>query len=157
MIDSTVEDLDACMKKIGESKDSKDTKTSENIAEAEDLIKQLRIDLTAVSDKKKKADIQEKIKTSEAVIASRKKESLFAGASKPAQSSKLEKSQESLRILEESHKTLAETEQVGANILENLNKQKETMIHAHNNLKNMNNKLKEGDGLLNQMSKWWRG
>jgi len=158
MVDSLVDDIEGLCKKCEAANDSKDSKAADNMKEAEELIKQLKIDSNTVTDKTKKAAYLQKAKAFEARIAAcKKKELLESDKPRPNTQTKAEKAEEGLEILKKSHAQLVETEQVGVGILQNLDSQKATIQRSHANLKDVHSKLKQSDGLLNQMSKWYRG
>jgi len=155
MLDGMVEDIEGLLKNSGE--DSKDKKSADaNLKEAEDLVKQLKIEVNTVTDKAKKTALQTKIRTFESQIGNLKRSSLLEPDRVRVQT-KAEKAEEGLDILMKAHAELAESEKVGAEVLVNLDKQKSTIINSKNNLKQVQVKLDQSNGLLNQMSKWWRG
>jgi DNA repair exonuclease SbcCD ATPase subunit len=65
--------------------------------------------------------------------------------------------QDSLEILQQAQQDLATAEEDGVTILRELDKQKETIKRSKEKLAKIDSKLEKSDGLLNQMSKWWRG
>eukprot|EP00460_Paracercomonas_marina_P001229 EW705757.1.p2 GENE.EW705757.1~~EW705757.1.p2 ORF type:complete len:178 (+),score=78.29 EW705757.1:64-534(+) len=156
MIDSLVDDIEEQVKKC-EGKDTKDNKCADALKEAEDLLKQLKVDVNTITDKTKKAAYQQKIKNFETRLLASKKSALLEPERARAPQTKTEKEDEGLEILKKSHAQLIETEQVGVGILQNLDSQKATIQRSHANLQTVHGKLKQSDGLLTQMSKWWRG
>jgi len=101
------------------------------------------------------------MKTYQTRISSLEKELLTTSSSSLAGNrdpiSATEKNQQSLEILKKAHAQLAETEEVGVNVLSNLAEQKDTIKHTQGNLRQVNNDLSHSNKLLNRMGKWWRG
>lgn len=62
-----------------------------------------------------------------------------------------------LEVLQRARAQLAETEETGVNIMNNLATQKETIARTQNNMNKVNQDLSHSNKLLNRMSKWWRG
>eukprot|EP00808_Paulinella_micropora_P017355 g48140.t1 len=65
--------------------------------------------------------------------------------------------EESLEVLKKARQQLHETEQVGLETLEHLGKQREVILNATQNAKEVNSNLATSNRLLTRMGKWWRG
>ena len=149
MIDTYIEEIESYLQ-------------NNQIKEAEAHLKQIKVDVHTMTDKDKKTTIQTKIKDYERIIALKRREELLESESTTKnkidmQSSAPKTAEEGLSMLEASRKQLMETEEIGEQTLVNLQKQKDTIKHSHENLKKVNSSIKQGEGLLSQMSRWWRG
>lgn len=67
----------------------------------------------------------------------------------------VEKMERSQSQLENSRQLLAETEQIGESVLEDLYGQRETIMRAKQNAQNIRSNLDEADSSISRMSKWW--
>lgn len=125
----------------------------------------MKIEIHSVGDKKKKEEYIAKINQFNSTIAKHKK-ALLTGKSNSANNGgtvqqagaeALQRQQNSLDVLRKANQQLADTEQVGVDTLQNLEKQRETIARARENLKQTSDNLGYSNKMLNRMSKWWRG
>lgn len=131
------------------------------LTEAENTIKQIKIQSHSVTDQTKKDSILTQVAAFEAKVRDLKKSQLLAGGSKSKASQKTtmdpeDQQQQSMETLRKAHRELQETEAVGNNVLKNLALQKETIANSNKNLKETNQHLSYSKKLINGMSQWWR-
>jgi uncharacterized coiled-coil DUF342 family protein len=158
VIDTHVETLDELFRQISDIKDD-NSKLEADLAEAESEIKEMKLQLVTVPNKQKKDEYLEKINGYQKLVNKYRK-SLLTGGSSNNPRSKLTpdaRGEDSLQTLKKAQAQLAETEGVGVNTLENLQKQKEVIKKVNNNTKEINDELSLSNKLLNRMGKWWRG
>lgn len=151
-----------------EFKDDK-VKKQELIDEAEDTLKQMKMEVHGVGNKQQKDAYNAKIANFNTRIAAAKKSLLFSGSSSAAaassgastiaahQQSQAERSQQSLEVLKKARQQLAETEQIGTETVTNLAKQTEQIKGMAEKTRDVNSGLSHSNKLLNKMSQWWRG
>jgi len=160
MMDTHCDTLDELFRNLEEKKGDPN-KCEEDLKEAREIMDEMKIELQSVSNKSKKDEYLVKIRQYQLKISSLEKEILTTSSSSldgtRAPLSATEKNQQSLEILKKAHAQLAETEEVGVNVLSNLAKQKETIKHTQGNLRATNDQLTYSNKLLNRMGKWWRG
>jgi len=173
VVDIQIRDLTELFQSVKDDSKTDTAKKEEVLAEAKDLLQQLKVSVHSVSDKTKKTTVQGQIRGFEADVAKLQKAVLMAGAStggngatsgdgaSGARSGSMSNGSSSqtntVAILEQSRSQLAETEGVGTDIMKELDKQKHTIKRATDNMRETNSDLKKSDKLLNKMSKWWRG
>ena len=68
----------------------------------------------------------------------------------------LSRSVDSLRILQNSHKQLIDSERVGIDTLHQLNKQRDQFNFVKNNLGQINQELTLSNKIINKLKSWWR-
>lgn len=155
LIDDLIDDLEETLQGI---KDGKEDRAG-LIEDADGLLQQLQDSIIDVSDPAKKKEYTQRHQSFKAQLASLKKKALMgdqadkSGAFDPH----MAKGQESLDVLERARAQLQETEEVGINTLENLERQRETMGNTKKNAKEVNSNLATSNRLLTRMGKWWRG
>jgi len=157
VMDTHVETLDELFRQLSEVKEDP-AKIEEDLKEAQEILDEMKIEIVTVSNKTEKDAYLKKMEGYKTDIAKYRKSLLTGGgsASKSNLSSQA-RAEDSLEVLRKANAQLAETESVGINTLENLNKQKETIAHTQKNLQEVNGQLGYSNKLLNRMGKWWRG
>jgi hypothetical protein len=60
-------------------------------------------------------------------------------------------------MLLQARKQLQETEEVGADTLHNLAKQRETILRTQKNVQTMNEELDHSSRIMTRLSRFWRG
>lgn len=132
----------------------------ELLTEAESTIKQIKIQIHQVTNQANKDAILVQVAEYDGRVRKMKKELLTGGTKSKTQATRpvdqAEQAQQSMEILQKARRELIETEAVGNNVLVNLAHQKETIIHARENLKETNQHLSYSKKLINSMSQWWR-
>jgi len=150
-------ELDEILKSVAPEAKATQAQTENALKEAKEILGQLKLAVSSITDKKRKDALDAKIRSYDNEMSKIKRNILLEPDKQRPSQTKAEAASESLIILERSRQQLIETEDVGANILVNLDKQKETIKRSHNNLKETHAQLRTGDKLMNKMSKWWRG
>lgn len=153
MITTYLEDLDEILSELNEGKED----SSALVQEAEDILDQLKISALSLQDKDRKGEVQSKVILYRMKLDDLKRSALLGdddGLDVPMGS--VQRSQQSLEVLQASHRQLLETEEVGNGIIQNLDQQKETILHTQGNLQEINSEANHSNKLLTKMSKWWR-
>jgi len=127
-----------------------------HVKECKDTLKEMKVAVHSINDPKKKKEVTDRMNAFQALVDKNEKRLLLGNGPAPKMTQE-ERQHESLRILENSRKQLAETEEVGKGILTNLDSQKETIKKSTANAREVNENLQQSTSLLNKMSKWWRG
>jgi len=160
VMDSHVETMDELLNGLeGEGKSPDQVQS--DLEEAEQLLAQMKLDLHSVTNKQKKDDYIIKMQSYQRLIAKHRKTVLTTSTAslngtRPVISA-TEKNEASLEVLKKAHAQLAETEEVGINVLSNLAKQKETIQKTRGNLDTVNSQMTYSNKLVTRMGKWWRG
>jgi enoyl-[acyl-carrier-protein] reductase (NADH) len=163
-MDSHVESIEECFRAIDESKDP--DQIQELLDEAKETLSQMRIEIHSITQKPRKDAYLSKMSNYDILLSKHRKALLTgtAGGSRPSgassassQASQTERSAKSLETLQKARAQLAEAEEVGVNVLENLGKQKETIKATRGKLEETSHELSYSNKMLNRMSKWWRG
>jgi len=171
VVDIQIRDLTELFQSVKDDSKTDTAKKEEVLAEAKDLVQQLKVSVHSVADKTKKATVQGQIRGFEADVAKLQKSVLMAGASQNGAanngdsghmpsgsvSDAYSSQTNTVAILERSRSQLAETEGMATDIMKELDKQTHTIKRATDNMRETNSDLKKSDKLLNKMSKWWRG
>ena len=147
VIDTHIETLNELFQKI------EDNHLQSDLEEAEQTLKEMKIEIITIINKAKRDDYLEKINNYQKLIGKYRKQSLIGNKTTSRQSS----GQESLEILKKSNALLAETEAVGIDTLTNLNGQKEKITKIKKNTVEISQELSYSNKLMNRMLKWWRG
>ena len=147
VIDTHIETLNELFQKI------EDNHLQSDLEEAEQTLKEMKIEIITIVNKAKRDDYLEKINNYQKLISKYRKQSLIGNKTTSRQSS----GQESFEILKKSNAQLAETEAVGIDILVNLNGQKEKIAKIKKNTVEISQELSYSNKLMNRMLKWWRG
>ena len=159
MMDQHVESLDELLATVEDGKSPEEIE--KQIADAEEVLQEMKIELHSVTNKQKKDDYIIKMQSYQRLIAKHKKTILTTSTSSMngtrAPLSATQKNQESLEVLKKAHAQLAETEEVGIGVLGNLAQQKDTIKKIKVNLDDTNQQLTYSNKLVNRMGKWWRG
>ncbi len=138
-------------------KDDKEA-LEENISEAQDVLDEMKIEIVTVTEKARKDGYIAKMNEYNAMLNKFRKQALGgSSASVRANQTQEQRGEQSLEALRKAQAQLYETEQIGVNTLENLNKQKETIKNTKKNTEEINQNLSYSNKLLNRMGKWWRG
>jgi len=170
MMDSHVETVDDLLKGIeGEFKGDR-ARCESDLAEVDETLKQMGMEIHSVAQKAKKDEYQAKIKQFQARAAAGRKALLFQGASGSAagaggagaqiaakQASAEEKQQASLAVLQRARQQLAETEAIGVETVQHLDAQNKQLASQKEKMVEINSNLNHSNKLLNKMSQWWRG
>jgi len=159
VMDAHCESLDEIFRNIDEQKQTGDT-LDNSLSEANDILSEMKISLHSVSNKAKKDEYLVKMQTYNRLMDKHRKSALTQTEASIAGGRTLtatEQNERSLETLKRAHAQLAETEEVGINVLSNLAKQKDTIRHTQQNLKTVNSDLSYSTKLVNRMGKWWRG
>ena len=112
----------------------------------------------SVSNRSKKQELVDKIKSYEKKMASLQEAQLMGDASERTKNmTREEREEDSLAKLEAARAQLFETEQVANDTMSHLAAQRETIQRSRANLKDVNQDLRQSDKLVKGMGKWWRG
>lgn len=136
--------------------------TAAAVAEAEELLGMMKLELHSIKDKTIKTEIQTQMAAFTKRCNKLKQAELLGDADEQAAraakpQSKEDAEEASLARLQQARQQLAETEDVATGIVGNLAEQKETINRSKDNLKETNKQLTYSNSLLNKMGKWWRG
>lgn len=133
-VSTYLEDLAETFKNIPES-GPMPTDVDSHISEAEDVLGQLQIAVSSIRDPSRKADVTAKIRQYRERIDKAKKASLFGGErAEDRQLTADERHESNMARLHTARRQLAESEEVGAQTLENLSQQKETIKRTQQNV-----------------------
>jgi hypothetical protein len=164
-----VEDIEQLLtvtenKQLADEKDGRDenhTKCHTDVEELQNLLKQLNVSVHTIADKSAKDLYVRRSRNFQTRIGALQRSALIhAKRARPAiaiSKTATEEEDRGLAMLHVARAQLAETEQVGVSILQALDTQHQTIRGAHSNLQTAQGKLNDGDGLLSQMGRWWRG
>ena len=159
VMDSHVEALDELFRSIDDG-NAEPHKVAETLEEAEELLAQMKIELHASANRAKKDDYILNIQTYQRHIAKHKRTLLTTSSTTTtttrAPITATQKNKHSLDTLQKARAQLAETEQIGVEVLSRLDEQRETIQRTQGNLREVNGDLSHSNKLLNRMGKWWR-
>lgn len=168
-MDNRVETVEDLLKGIeGEHKSNK-ARVESDLAEVEETLNQMKMEIHSVAGKPAKDAYNAKITTFKTRVAAAKKSLLFSGSSSAAaassgssslaarQQSQEEKQAASLEVLKKSRQQLAETEATGVSTVNELDKQNNQIKKSRENMDEVKSNLNHSNKLLNKMSQWFRG
>jgi len=166
MVNTYLEQLEENFREF-EGKEAKfeASKAQAAIDDGEELLDSLRREVSDMSDKARKDEVQKKMQAYKDLIGKLKRQILTGGgsgggadaASLAASMNGEERAKDGLEKLKEANRQLAETEAVGTDTLDRLQQQRDTIQRINNNTKDINSNLTYSNKLLTRMSKWWRG
>ena len=134
------------------------TEPSNDVAEIEDVMKQLEIQIHNITDSKRKQEVAQKIAVCKKAVDEWRCKALLENKNGFNHNmSKIHREDARLTTLQNARNTLIETEDVSRSILNNLNQQEDTIRRAVDKTKTINSALSSSNRLLTKMGKWWRG
>ena len=132
----------------------------EVIEEGEFLINQLKFDLFKISDKEKKEHLRKQISYHNEFISDLRKKLLIGNGKHNTEHNaehnaehNINQANKGLEMLIQSNKNLIETESCAIDTLNELQKQKHTIVNATNNINTVISDLSSANSLLNRMKR----
>lgn len=153
-LEPILEYLDLQNKHNGKSQDENNAKHTYTLSDADEHIQLIKLEFMNLSQEQKNS-YKLKIKTYEGRLTHIK----LMSRTHTNSGDRLEAihiSQNSLDLLKETRSELAKTEEIGSQIIGNLEKQGEQIKHARENVKEIHQNTSFGNKLLVKMSRWWR-
>ena len=135
---------------------------TEKFDEADDLIQQLKIDARGAGPRRKELEAGLKVKAEE-IQSMRDRDNLMSGAQPSATAAsgrarlagvKNMQEESNLRI-ETTQQLIEEIEETGADILEELGRNKETINNINGHISQTKGDLKTAEKITTRMGKWW--
>mmetsp|Transcript_8958 Transcript_8958/g.26878 ORF Transcript_8958/g.26878 Transcript_8958/m.26878 type:complete len:163 (+) Transcript_8958:154-642(+) len=128
--------------------------------EADELIQQLQIDARGAGPRRKELEAKLKVARSES-DALRARGALLTGAKErvAAGPNRLEgvraKQEQQNETIETTRRVIEEIEETGKDIIDELGRNKETMVHINQNISSTKGDLKKAEKITTRMGKWW--
>ena len=155
---SIIDEYVECLKDLCNDFDKESTNTDQLIEEADEIIEQIKIELSAIPRGPRRNEIENTIKNYKDKLLKQKKINLLGSDENRVDNrSKTQIEHDSLLALEEARKQLMESEEVAHETLGELERQTEVMKNTNRNINATNEELGYSNKLLTRMGKWWRG